>query len=85
MESPSVDGSLDISDSQKKRIAQDWLYVQALARQLDSMNEIMFKATLGRSDERIKSAALLIAHKYKTKYLEDIIERVNDDDLLVSQ
>ena len=85
LEAPSVDGSLDSSDSQKKRIAQDWLYVQALARQLDSMNEVMFKATLGRSDERIKSAALLVAHKYKTKYLEDIIERINDEDLLVSQ
>jgi hypothetical protein len=83
----SVDGfgGLDISDSQKARITEDMKYIVYLARQLNQMNETMFKAALDRDDSKVKAAAILIASKYKDKYLEEIIERITDDDIIISQ
>lgn len=56
-----------------------------LARQLVTMDQTMFEAALNRSDRRVKSAALAIAHKYEEKYLEDLISNIDSDELLVSQ
>lgn len=78
-------GGVDLSDTQKRKIAQDWIYVQQLAHQLNGMNEVMFKAALGRNDTKVKAAALLIAHKYKSQYLEELLERISDEDFLVCQ
>lgn len=85
LETPPVGDGLEMSDTQKLRVAKDWIFVQQLAKQLDSMNEVMFKAALGRNDTRVKAAALLIAHKYKTQYLEELLERIADEDFLVCQ
>ena len=85
LETPPVGDVLEMSDSQKQRLAKDWIFVQQLSKQLETMNEVMFKAALGRNDTKVKSAALLIAHKYKTQYLEELLERIADEDILVSQ
>jgi hypothetical protein len=36
---------MDLSDSQKMRIAEDMKYIIYVARQLNQMNEVMFQAT----------------------------------------
>lgn len=76
---------MDLSDSQKMRIAEDMKYIIYVARQLNQMNEVMFQAALDRGDPKIKAAAMLIAHKYQDKYLNELIERVTDDDIIVNQ
>lgn len=82
---PSVDGSFKLSDTEQSQINEDMKYIVYVARQLNQMNEVMFQAAFERDDPKIKAAAMLIACKYKDKYISDLIERITDDDIIVNQ
>ena len=49
------------------------------------MNESMFRTALDRGDLKIKAAAMLVASKYKDKYLDELIDQTTNEDIIVNQ